>query len=210
MDHNNIDKLNNFLALGDSYTIGQSVLTDERWPVQLVAEMREAVYSIEDAEIIAQTGWTTFELQNAIESANPVGPYAMVSLLIGVNNQYRGLSITDYRQEFQQLLQKAIAFADNKPQNVIVLSIPDWGVTPFAANRDRTKIADEIDAFNAVNYDESQKNGVRYIDITAISRQAEKEPSLIASDGLHPSAKMYAAWVEIVLPVANELYQQIK
>jgi len=194
-----------YLALGDSYTIGQSVGVGERWPVQLVSELTENGTDLAEAEIIAQTGWTTWELRQGIEERNPRGPYDLVSLLIGVNNQYRGLDTADFRLEFRELLQMAIDFAGSNTGKVIVVSIPDYGVTPFAANMDPEKIAEEIDAFNAIKLDEANKAGVAFVDITPISRQAADDPSLIAEDGLHPSGKMYAKWVEIILPVAEQM-----
>ena len=184
-----------FLALGDSYTIGESVPPEERWPVQLARELGYA-----EPEIIAKTGWTTDELSFAIDVANPKGPYDLVSLLIGVNNQYRGRDAEQYRREFVTLLGRAIKFAGGDPKRVLVVSIPDWGVTPFAANRDRAKIAAEIDRYNAINREEALRAGARYVDITPISRRDDS--SLIAGDGLHPSGKMYAEWVK---EIANRL-----
>jgi lysophospholipase L1-like esterase len=186
------------LALGDSYTIGESVAAAERFPVQLVARLRERV-TVDDPEIIARTGWTTDELAAAIAQADPQGPYDYVTLLIGVNNQYRGYPLETYRDEFRQLLQQAITFAGGNAQRVIVLSIPDWGVTPFAWGANTTRIATEIDAFNAANRAETDAAGAIYVDITPISRQAASQPELVATDGLHPSGKMYAAWVKLLL-----------
>ncbi|HRQ38985.1 MAG TPA: SGNH/GDSL hydrolase family protein [Chloroflexota bacterium] len=190
-----------FLALGDSYTIGESVAESERWPVQLAAQLQEKGIRMAAPEIIAKTGWTTDELAAGIQAAPPQGPYDLVSLLIGVNNQYRGRSQEEYQTQFADLLQQAISFAGGDPARVIVLSIPDWGVTPFAARLDAAVIAAEIDAFNAINRAEAEKVGAYYIDITAVSRQAITDPTLIAGDGLHPSGKMYTAWVELALPV---------
>ncbi|MBX3060631.1 MAG: SGNH/GDSL hydrolase family protein [Anaerolineae bacterium] len=194
-----------FLALGDSYTIGESVAEDERWPVQLAASLQEQGVHITTPEIIARTGWTTDELAAGIEAAQPAGPYDLVSLLIGVNNQYRGRSPEEYQAQFANLLQQAIAFAGGDPARVIVLSIPDWGVTPFAARLDAAAIAAEIDTFNAINRAEAEKVGVWYVDVTAVSRQATTDSTLIADDGLHPSGKMYAAWVELALPVVEKV-----
>jgi lysophospholipase L1-like esterase len=191
-----------FLALGDSYTIGESVTEAERWPNQLTNRLRGNGHKIADPEIIARTGWTTAELADGIQLAEPQGPYDLVSLLIGVNNQYRGQSIDEYRTQFQELLARAIAFAGGEPSRVLVLSIPDWGVTPFAARRDTALISAEINAFNAVNKEESMAAGVRYINITPLSRQAAQNPVLTAADGLHPSGEMYATWVELVFPEA--------
>lgn len=192
-----------FLALGDSYTIGESVSTSERWPVQLAARLTEKGINTE-LNMIARTGWTTIELWNAIRQNPPQGTYDLVTLLIGVNDEYRGGSTAQYRQDFRFLLGKAIHYAANDPRHVIVLSIPDWGVTPYAKTdtRPATQISAEIDAFNAINKDEAQKAGVRYVDGTPISRQAPKDRTLIAADGLHPSGKMYATWVALTLPEA--------
>ncbi|MCL4869599.1 MAG: SGNH/GDSL hydrolase family protein [Anaerolineae bacterium] len=190
-----------FLALGDSYTIGESVSEVERWPMRLAA-MLEAVGSPVTVTIIAQTGWTTDELAAAIEQAAPQGAYDLVSLLIGVNNQYRGRDPSQYQLEFRQLLAKAITFAGGEPGRVIVLSIPDWGVTPFAEGRDLVQIAQEIDTFNALNRAEAEQQGAAYIDVTPISRQAAADPALIASDGLHPSGKMYGVWAELAFAAA--------
>jgi lysophospholipase L1-like esterase len=192
-----------YLALGDSYTIGESVAEAARWPVQLVARLQAGSVPLAEPQIVAQTGWTTDELIAGIETAEPHGPFDLVSLLIGVNNQYRGRSQAEYRQQFATLLQQAVSFARDQPHRVIVLSIPDWSVTPFAAGRDRDQIAAEIDAFNAINRIETERLGAHYVDITPTSRQAQTNPELTAEDGLHPSGQMYAAWVELVLPVAR-------
>jgi lysophospholipase L1-like esterase len=192
-----------FLALGDSYTIGESVAVADRWPNQLALRLRKNGIDIADPEIIAKTGWTTDELSSAIDAAKPRRPYALVTLLIGVNNQYRGRAAEEYRNEFTALLRRAVDFAGGNPRRVVVVSIPDWGVTPFAANRDRAKIAAEIDRFNAVNAEETKKAGARYADITPVSRHAATDSSLVAPDGLHPSAAMYAQWVPIISPQAE-------
>lgn len=193
-----------YLALGDSYTIGESVSEGERWPNQL-AKLLEAEGIQTEVTIIARTGWTTDELWQGIQAREIRPPYNLVSLLIGVNNQYRGLDINEYREQFVFLLHKSIEYAGGEPRRVIILSIPDWGVTPFASGRDSNKIAKEIDEFNQVNREESEKADVHYMDITPGSRDAVTEPALIARDGLHPSGKMYAMWAEKVLPVAREI-----
>jgi lysophospholipase L1-like esterase len=197
-----------YLALGDSYTIGESVAEAERWPVQLVAQLRQHGVNLSDPLIIARTGWTTDELMAGIEEKQPQGPFDLVSLLIGVNNQYRRRNPAEYRQQFRLLLDQAIAFAGGKPTHVLVLSIPDWGVTPFATGRDRQEIADEIDLFNQINREETQQAGAHYVDITPISRQVATDASLLASDQLHPSGAMYQAWVALALPVAQELLEK--
>ena len=193
-----------FLALGDSYTIGEGVAESEGWPVQLVNALRAQGYPFELPEIIARTGWTTGELAGAIHTTGINPPYELVSLLIGVNNQYRGYSREKYRVEFGDLLTQAIAFAGGDPGRIVVLSIPDWGVTPYASRFDRGAISDDIDAFNAINRQEAERLGVHYIDVTPISRGAAGEPDLIGFDGLHPTGKLYASWVEMMLPVVME------
>lgn len=193
-----------YLALGDSYTIGESVEEGERFPNQLAALLANEGITVE-VKTIARTGWTTDELWQGIQAETLSPPYDMVSLLIGVNNQYRGRSIEEYREGFVFLLNKAIEYAGGNIRHIIVFSIPDWGVTPFAYGRDTTKIAAEIDAFNQVNLEESQKAGVHYVDVTPISRLALNDKGLIASDGLHPSGSMYAQWAQLALPVASEI-----
>jgi lysophospholipase L1-like esterase len=188
-----------YLALGDSYTIGESVAENERWPNQLAGLLQANDISTE-VTIIARTGWTTDELWQGIQAKHINPPYDLVSMLIGVNNQYRGLDIDEYREEFIFLLNKAIEYAGGDAKRVIVLSIPDWGVTPFAKSRDSKKIATEINLFNSVNREESEKAGVYYVDITPDSRKAVTDSALIAADGLHPSGKMYAEWAELAYP----------
>jgi lysophospholipase L1-like esterase len=192
-----------FLALGDSYTIGESVAVADRWPNQVAHTLRAKGVAIADPEIIAKTGWTTDELSSAIDAAKPHGPFALVTLLIGVNDQYRGRDSEQYRKEFAALLKRSITFAGGDPDRVIVVSIPDWGVTPFAASRDRAKIGREIDLFNAVNREETKRAGARYADVTPGSRLAATDPMLVAPDGLHPSAAMYAQWVAVITPQAE-------
>lgn len=189
-----------YLALGDSYTIGQSVDVALRYPVQIADSLGKRGYLMEAPEIIAVTGWTTSDLKAGIKAANPQGPYDLVSLLIGVNNQYRGMDINNYRKEFGELIDQSIYFAGNDTGRVIVLSIPDWGVTPFASGRDREKIAREIDRYNAVNKEITLSKGIIRIDVTGISRLAEKDATLIAGDDLHPSGKMYTEWVRVAVP----------
>ncbi|MBT9545386.1 MAG: SGNH/GDSL hydrolase family protein [Candidatus Sericytochromatia bacterium] len=189
-----------FLALGDSYTIGESVAEKERWPMQLTTGLRNrGMEDLNDPEIIATTGWTTRDLLDAMQGSQLTPPYDLVSLLIGVNNQYQGRSQEEYAQEFELLLRQAIELAGMRKNRVFVLSIPDWGVTPFAEGRDRAQIASEIDAFNRINARLSYQYGVQYIAITAISREAGKHASLNAADGLHPSADMYRRWVDVLI-----------
>src|SRR5579859_5404602 len=193
-----------FLALGDSYTIGESVSPAERWPVQLTALLRRQGHALDEPQIIATTGGTTDELAAGIERAAPRGPFELVSLLIGVNNQYRGRDLAEYAAQFEALLRRAIQLAGGQPRRVLVLSIPDWGPTPFAGGRDRAAIGRAIDQFNAVNADAARRAGARYVDVTPISRQAASDAALIAGDGLHPSGKMYAEWARLALPAARE------
>lgn len=194
------------LSLGDSYTIGEAVGEHERWPVRLAAMLRARGIGVADPVIVAKTGWTTDELSLGIDAASPSGPFDLVTLLIGVNNQYRGRSSTEYRGQFRALFERAVTFAGGRADRVIVLSIPDWGVTPFAGGRDRAQIAADIDAFNAINRAESLRRGSQYVDVVPVSRNAGADASLVATDGLHPSGAMYAAWADLALPaVLNAL-----
>ena len=188
------------LALGDSYTIGEGVPVDGRWPMQLARVLRAQGLNVSAPAIVARSGWTTDELSTGIDDARPTGMFDVVTLLIGVNNQYRGRAAEEYRTQFRALLARAIGFAGGRAGHVIVISIPDWGATPFARGRDRAAIARDIDAFNAVNRDESARAGAKYVDVTAISRRAAAEPDLIGDDKLHPSSNMYAAWVQAMMP----------
>ena len=199
-----------FLALGDSYTIGENVELNERWPVLLVERLREQGVSIADPVLIARTGWTTADLLRAIERTYHGNKYDLVSLIIGVNDQYQGLSIEDYRTHFKQLLTLAISAADGKAQNVIVLSIPDWSFTPFGERIERPKVSEEIDAFNAVNREESAAAWAQYFDITPTTRPDVFDPLLFAEDGLHPSPLMYSQWVDLVLPYVAGLFTNQK
>jgi len=183
-----------YLALGDSYTIGEQVSFAENFPNQTVQQLRKMGFGFFAAEIIAKTGWTTDELSNAIESTVFLKKYDIVSLLIGVNNQYRGRSAAEFKIEFEHLLQKAIQFADNKPSHVFVLSIPDWGVTPFAESRDRKLIAGEIDAFNEVCKKSAAAFQTQFIDITVSQRDDGNKTGFLAPDGLHPSGSEYKKW----------------
>ena len=200
-DHSESEELR-YLALGDSYTIGESVAAADRWPVQLVERLREAGVRVADAEIIARTGWTTKELAAGIQAVGPEGPFDMVTLLIGVNNQFRGLDINQYSGEFTDLLISAVQFAGDEPSRVIVVSIPDWSVTPFARSLGREGITQEIDRFNLINEKETARIGAAYVDVTKVSRRAAAEPNLLAGDGLHPSGDMYQLWADLILPAA--------
>ncbi|MGB4776556.1 MAG: SGNH/GDSL hydrolase family protein [Daejeonella sp.] len=191
-----------YLALGDSYTIGEAVEQQKSFPYQLTEQLKSKGLSIAAPKIIAKTGWTTDELQNAIKAENIKTDFDFVTLLIGVNNQYRGYSQTTYRKEFKELLQTAIFFAGNNKYHVFVVSIPDWGLTPFAAQngRNAATVAQEINAFNAINKEETLALGISYTDITPASRNAAVDRELIAPDGLHPSGKMYLDWAVNVAP----------
>jgi lysophospholipase L1-like esterase len=194
-----------FLALGDSYTIGEHVAAKSRWPNQL-AKLLEDEGIQSEVTIIARTGWTVDELWDGIQANPPDGTYDLVTLLIGVNDEYRGYPVDSYRERFRFMLGKAVLYAGGHPDKVIVLSIPDWGFTPFAAARGDTEpISQEIDQFNAVNLEETKNIGAHYVDVTIISRMALDDFELIAGDRLHPSRKMYAMWAEKVLPVALEV-----
>lgn len=194
-----------YLALGDSYTIGEGVAPEGRWPVQLARTLRERGIALEEPRIIATTGWTTDELMAAMDAAEPLGQWDFVTLLIGVNNQYRGRSVADYRGEFTAVLEHAVRLAGGRSARVVVVSIPDWGVTPFAAqkSRDAARIAAEIDAYNAAARAISVAHGVAYVDITPVSREHGAQASMLVEDGLHPSAAMYALWTQQVAPVAQ-------
>lgn len=190
-----------YLALGDSYTIGESVPENKNFPHQVVELLRKEKIAINEPGIVAKTGWTTDELQEQLSRTRLAVPFDLVTLLIGVNNQYRGRSEKEYAQQFEELLQQAIGYAGDKANHVIVLSIPDWGVTPFAKDRDRKKIAKEIDAFNAINEKIAKKYNVHYINITPLTREAATDKTLVAEDGLHPSAKDYTRWAKLVVEV---------
>ena len=190
-----------YLALGDSYSIGEGVPEAGRWPVQLAVRLRREGIALDDPSIVATTGWTTDELSAAMDASAFEPPYDLVSLLIGVNNQYRGRSADDYRGEFRRLLERAAALAGGRSERVLVLSIPDWGVTPFAhgSGRDVLQIAGELDVYNAIAQEETERRGAHFVDITGISRL---HPALLADDGLHPSAAQYALWTEAAVPAA--------
>ena len=183
-----------YLALGDSYTIGESLHLKDNFPNQTVNLLASAGLSFQQPRIIAKTGWTSGELQLAIAKNTLQERYDIVSLLVGVNNQYRGGDISEYAKEFEEILLLSIEFAGKNTSRVFVLSIPDWGVTPFADGRDRKKISKEIDSFNLVNKDLSTKWKVNYIDITPGSREVGSNSSMVAADGLHPSALEYNRW----------------
>jgi len=193
-----------FLALGDSYTIGQSVSIYDRWPNQLAAELTNRGYNVADVTFIAQTGWRTDNLKTAIDQQQPLTGFNLVSLLIGVNNQFQGGNTSTYYTQFENLLKTAILLASNKPEHVFVLSIPDYAYTPYGGGS--SIISAQIDQFNSINKVLSENYKVKYVDITPISRMGILKPELVASDGLHPSGIMYGLWVqEILKSVEKEL-----
>ena len=194
-----------FLALGDSYTIGEGVAAAENWPHQLAAALRARGVAIAEPDIVARTGWTTDELSAAMDAHTFHPPYGLVTLLIGVNNQYRGRDLQNYRDEFRTLLERAVALAGGDPRRVVVVSIPDWGVTRFGreSGRDLAQIAREIDAFNVAAAQVSAELQARHVDVTAISRDRGDTAGMLAADGLHPSAAMYARWTAEIIPQAR-------
>lgn len=195
-----------WLALGDSYTIGQSVLESDRYPAQTAEMLRKNGVPIRTPDYIATTGWTSQSLQNAILSNNPSN-HTVVSLLIGVNDQFQLNDTTGYRLRFTQLLLKAIELANNKPSHVFVLSIPDYSVTPFAASFDRGRISREIDWFNFINRSVSIQYKCPYLDITASTREALTDRSLLAADSLHLSGIEYRKWAERLTPMMLPLFK---
>jgi lysophospholipase L1-like esterase len=196
-----------YLALGDSYTIGESVKESERFPNQLADSLRADGTKIGVVKIIARTGWTTDELQTAINTSGLTADstFDMVSLLIGVNNQYRGRSVEEYKPSFTALLERAIKFAGGKKERVVVVSIPDYAYTPFG--RGQQSISTGIDQFNAANEVITRSMGVVYAQITPISRNGLTDPTLVATDGLHPSGKQYGQWVSVIKPLAKSFFK---
>ena len=192
-----------YLALGDSYTIGEGVAPAEGWPQQLTALLRAEGTDLAEPEIIATTGWTTGELAAALDERDPNGPYNLVTLLVGVNDQYRGHGIERYLPGFTALLARAVELAGSDAGRVLVVSIPDWGVSPFATDRDREAIAHEIDEFNSAARSETRSRGAQWVDVTQASRAEGTAAEAYASDGLHPSASAYRAWASLVLPAAR-------
>ena len=200
-----------YLALGDSYTIGEKVTGAERFPGQLAIRLRTAGVEMRSPQIVARTGWTTADLWTQVALGAPGAPqgtYDLVTLLIGVNNQYRGLSLDTYRREFEMLAARAVELTAGDPGRVIVLSIPDWGVTPYARNFDRALIRQQIDKFNQVNREIAAAHGTRYVNLTPLTRKCGDDPALISADGLHPAAKQYAQWVDLLFPEALSALRQ--
>ena len=197
-----------YLALGDSYTIGERVLPQERYPVQLANQLRNSGISIQDPTIIATTGWTTLDLARAMGEANhQQRPYSLVSLLIGVNDQYQNKPFDQYETNFRNLLEMAIELAGGDRDRVFVVSIPDYAYTPFGQNQDPEKISRELDDYNEVNRAITNQYNITYFDITPISRLGLMRPELVAADQLHPSGIMYAEWVEFM---KDEIFGKFK
>ena len=196
-----------YLALGDSYTIGEGVALFDSFPYQLCGLLRKEKISCNAPEILAKTGWTTDELQAQINKHLFNPPYSIVTLLIGVNNQYRGRSSENFEPEFKSLLEQAIKFAGNRKERVLVLSIPDWGQTPFAKDRDRNKISLEIDAFNEVIRRNCIKQEIAFFDITAFPREKNNASFLVTADELHPSSQEYSRWAGLLF---THIRQKIK
>lgn len=196
-----------YLALGDSYTIGEAVILNKSFPYQVVEILRNKEFNFNAPEIIAKTGWTTDELQNAIAHSVLLPKYDFVTLLIGVNNQYRGRDTLEYKEQFEELLKKAIELSNEKKEHVIVVSIPDYSVTPYARSMDTEKISKDVEVFNGINKALSIQYKVQYVDITNNFKEAGHNTSLIATDGLHPSEKEYAKWAE---KIAEVISSQIK
>jgi len=196
-----------YLALGDSYTIGQSVTEQERFPYLTAALLRAQHINIADPTYIATTGWTTANLLTAINQESALGTYDVVSLLIGVNDQYQHLDTAGYRDRFTQLLDKAIALTANRTSRVFVLSIPDYSATPFVSAEDKSRVHQEIDAFNAINKEITLRNAVAYVDITPQTQKAATDVSLLANDHLHYSGKEHQHWADQLAPRIRESLQ---
>ena len=194
-----------FLALGDSYTVGASVTFSERWPVQFLDELKLYTTVLDTLQIIATSGWRVDQLKFGMDNSNLEPPYGLVSLLIGVNNQYQGQNANDFRPEFIEMLEKSLKLVNYRKERFFVISIPDWGASPYGFGFDRAKVSKEINEFNSVVKEESEKRGLCYFDITAISRRALIDRTLIASDGLHPSGKMYKLWVDMMIPEISKI-----
>ncbi len=194
-----------FLALGDSYTCGEGVPAEARWPVVLARRLEADELPVAPPDILATTGWTTRELLNGMALPRPRGSYALVTVQIGVNDQFQGRGLDAYQADLNELLAAAVNLAGGRADHVLVLSIPDWGVTPFAAGQDRAGIAMAIDAFNAVGRVAARTCGARYVDVTPSSRAAARDRTLLARDGLHPSAALYARWAELAAPLAQAI-----
>jgi lysophospholipase L1-like esterase len=191
------------LCLGDSYTIGEGVPESERWPSQLAAELRKRGLDVAEPQVIARTGWTTANLQDAIAAAELKPPYDLVTLLIGVNDQFQRKAHADYSERLDALVKRAIELAGGKKERVVVVSIPDYSVTPFGQKYDPARTTKELEQWNATGREAAKKAGLAYVDITPGSKRAATEKTLLAPDELHPSAVMYAEWVKAIVPVVE-------
>jgi lysophospholipase L1-like esterase len=196
-----------WLALGDSYTIGQNVQATERFPYLATVSLRSQGIDAGDPVYIATTGWTTANLQSAINAQSPLGVFDIVTLLIGVNDQYQGVDTSVYRNRFSQLLQKSVELASGKASHVFVLSIPDYSATPFVSASSKPRVSKEIDQFNAINKQITLSQGIAYIDITPLTREVVNDPSLLANDGLHYSAKEHRLWADLLVPLLKPVLQ---
>jgi acyl-CoA thioesterase-1 len=193
-----------YLALGDSYTIGESVEPHERWPVQLAQRLNDGGFAMESPDILAQTGWTTDELDHAMDLRSFTTKFDLITLLIGVNNQYRGRCVTEFRQQMDKLLERCLQLSKTGSPGIWVLSIPDWGCTPFAEGRNRELIRQEINDFNESKRERCQMANVPWVEITDLTREAAYASELTATDGLHPSALMYSRWVDRLCPLVEQ------
>lgn len=196
-----------FIALGDSYTIGTGIQPAGSWPYQLQDSLLNRGFSVDTTEIIATNGWTTTDLLAAIGNREDSSTFDLVGVLIGVNNQYQNLDLDIYRNEFRELILEAVRFANGDTSRIFILSIPNYGVTPFGQNRNPVIIKQELEVYNDIAKDIGTEYGITFVDITPISELASNDPSLLAPDNLHPSAKMYALWIEKVLPIVTKIIE---
>jgi lysophospholipase L1-like esterase len=194
-----------FLALGDSYTIGASVASSESWPVQFLSELKSYTKYIDTLQVIARSGWRVDQLKEEMNNAKLESPYGLVSLLIGVNNQFQKQDANDFRPEFIEMLEKSLKLVKNRKERLFVISLPDWGASPYGVGFDRAKVSKQIDQFNSVIKEECDKRNILMFDITSISRRALTDRTLIANDGLHPSGKMYKLWVDKMIAVISKI-----
>lgn len=196
-----------YLAMGDSYTVGYAVDPAENFPNQLIGCLRASGGKWAAPALIAHNGWNTHDLLEGIRAGNVRGPFDLVTLMIGVNNQYRGYALPDYEADMLALVKKAIAFAGKKKEHVLVIAIPDWSLTPFASGKNPQQMSREVADFNSINARVSGKLGVTYLDFAAVYRQVSTDPTMTAADGLHPSAKMYALWTRQLLAIVPDFHR---
>jgi lysophospholipase L1-like esterase len=202
-----MEKLHTYLALGDSYTVGEGIPNHKNFPNQLVQLLRKKGIHMAAPEIVARTGWTTDELAGGMSEHQFLGYYDLVTLLIGVNNQYRGRAVLEFKIELETLLNRALHLADNKKERTILISIPDYSVTPFAAKLDTDRTSKEIETFNSVIKALSIQYKVQYLDITPGSRRSADDPTLLAADSLHPSEKEYTVWAQSIAEHIKGLFK---